>query len=80
MACKSPSEKVYCSEDLSSHPRCFHGLYTSHAYCPSKDVMYSGGQHVLLKGTVLWGHMAIFITWTNTVPLNNLDFEGIKVF
>lgn len=47
---------------------------------PCKDVLYSGGQHLLLKGAALWGHMALFITWTHIVPLNNLDYGGIKVF
>lgn len=47
---------------------------------PSKDVLYSGGQHVLLKGAVLWGHMAVFIAWRHIIPLNNLDYGGIKCF
>lgn len=80
MVRKSPSEKAYCSEDLSSHLRPFQGLYASHVCCSNKDVLYNGGQHMLFKGALLWGHMAIFIAWTHIVPLNNLDYGGIKVF
>lgn len=80
MVCKSPSGRLTAQRTSLVISDLSKGSTLAMLAVLSEDVLYSGGQHVLLRGVVLWGHMAIFITWTHTVPLNKLDYGGIKVF